>query len=188
MKQIYFLGVLLMTTAVLFSCGGDKKDDKAQEKPTLESLTKAITSMEDSLKMMQKSGKKVDNLYRIELINRLLSVYYNYPENEMAAECLDKTQMIYSAIEATAYSIAYSDTILEKYPKYKNRDMVLESQGANYDIFLVPRDSLMVRKYYTMLLNENPKMEKEKREGIIKRLNSNHLSFDEFITTLKPEN
>jgi hypothetical protein len=184
MKNIYFIGALFLSTAVFTACGGDKNEDNSQEKPTAEAIKMSITSMEDSLKMMQKSGKKVENLYRIELINRLLSFYHNYPENEYAAECLDKTQMIYSAIEATSYSIAYSDTLLEKYPNYKNRELILESQGANYDVFLIPRDSLMVRKYYTMLLKEFPNMDKDKREGILKRLRSNNLSFDEYITTL----
>ena len=51
----------------------------------------------------------------------------------------------------------------------------------SYDIFMQPRDTAKVRKYYTMLLNENPKMEKDKAEGIRDRLNHLDMNFDQFI-------
>jgi hypothetical protein len=70
---------------------------------------------------------------------------------------------------------------LEKFPKYVNRALVLESQGSAYDIFIQPRDTSKVRKYYTMLLEENPKMEKDKAEGIRDRLRHLDMNFDQFI-------
>ena len=68
-----------------------------------------------------------------------------------------------------------------KYPNYINRALVLESQGSTYDIFLQPRDTSKVRYYYELLLKENPKMEKDKREGIKDRLIHIDMNFDEFI-------
>lgn len=178
--SIILIGFVLLIAA---ACGDSSKDKKA-EKPTLEELKKAITHMHDSILDLQKSNKKVESLHRIELINRLLAVYRNYPENDFSAECLDKVHMLYAAMEAPEYSAAYADTILEKFPKYKNRALILESQGANYDVFITPRDSSKVRKYYSMLLKEFPNLDKEKKDGIIKRLKSNNLTFDEYVQTL----
>ncbi len=183
MKKIYFFGVIFIFGAIaLNSCKSDANNsDNKSAKPSLETLKESVKEMKDSLKTLQAKGQKIESLHRIELINRLLSVYHNYPKSEPAADCLFETHMIYSAMEAHDYSVAYGDTLLNEYPKYKNRALVLESQGANYDIFIAPRDSSKVRFYYSALLNENPKMDKEKREGILERLNYNNLNYDEFI-------
>lgn len=182
MKIKFLFGITLFALLVLNACGSDNSNGGAT-KPSKETLKKSISSLEDSLSKMQKKGEKIENLYRIELINRLLAFYRNYPKDDFSAQCLDKTQMIYSNLEAPEYAIAYCDTLIELYPKYENRALILESQGANYDVFVTPRDSAMVRKYYTMLLNEYPEIEKDKREGILKRLKNNHLSFDEYVAT-----
>ncbi|MBU2019295.1 MAG: hypothetical protein KJ941_06595, partial [Bacteroidetes bacterium] len=136
-----------------------------------------------SLQLKQKNGKEVVSLDRIELINRCLAIYRNYPDDQMAPAAIDKVHMIYSGIGAYTESAAYADTILENYPKYANRALVLESQASNYDIFVQPRDSSKVRLYYSILLKENPKMNKEKRDGIQERLKMNHLDFDAYLNT-----
>ncbi len=185
MKISFYISIFVFAASVMFSCKNEeKKDEVAKEIVSKEDLKASIDSMKDSLMMMSKEKKKIDNLYRIELINRLLSFYHSYPEDEYSAECLNETQMIYSMLEAYEYSAAYSDTLLEKYPKYKGRALVLENQGANYDIFISPRDSSKVRKYYSMLLKEYPSLDKDKREGILKRLKKNDLTFDEYISSL----
>lgn len=170
-----FLSLLFL----IFSCGGEKS--KTMEKPALEDLLKAAKAMEDSLDRLQNSGGSVTSLHRNELINRYLPIYRFYPESEEAPKALDKVQMVFSGIGAYESSIAYGDTLLELYPNYPNRLMVLESQGATYDIFIQPRDSAKVRFYYETLLKENPNLESEKRKGIKARLKNNHLSFDEFV-------
>ncbi len=184
MKISYVVGLLLILTGFsLYSCG-DGTSNKEVKPLTREELKEAIVEMEDSLKVLQQKGQKIESLHRIELINRLLAYYRGYPEDEYSAVCLDKTQMIYSTLEAPEYAVAYCDTLLEKYPKYKNRALVLESQGANYDVFVTPRDSAMVRKYYTMLLEEFPKLSDEKKRGIRKRLQHNDLTFEEYLLKL----
>jgi hypothetical protein len=157
-----------------------KKLDKKQLL-SKEELRSSIKQMEDSLKVLQSSDMPVENLHRMELANRLIAFYESYPEDSYAPKCLDKIHMVYSGMGVHELSIAYADTLLLKYPVYENRAMVLESQGSNYDIFTSPRDSAKVRYYYTMLLKENPKMDKEKRQGIIDRLAQNQLTFDEYL-------
>jgi len=179
-KIIFGLIVLLIFAA----CGNDKENGNDAPKPSKEELRGNIKQMEDSLKGLQANLseiKQIPNLTRIELINRLLAFYYNYPEDAYAAECLDKVHMTYSGMNVHIKAIAYADTLLEKYPKYVNRAMILESQGSSYDIFMQPRDSSKVRYFYELLLKENPSMDKDKRAGIKDRLKNNQLNFDQFI-------
>jgi tetratricopeptide (TPR) repeat protein len=154
------------------------------DKPSKEDLKARIKEMEDSLKGLQvniQEVKQIPNLTHFELINRLLDYYHNYPEDSYSAECLDKVHMKYSGMNIHQRAVEYADRLLEKFPKYVNRALVLESQGSAYDIFIQPRDTSKVRKYYTMLLEENPKMEKDKAEGIRDRLRHLDMNFDQFI-------
>ena len=182
MKYTWF--ILVMLTLSLASCGGNEKKEEEGVKPSKEELIEKINYMEDSLKRLTsqlKDIKQIPNLTRMELINRLLDFYRNYPEDQFAPECLDKVHMTYSGMGVYIRSVEYADTLLLNYPNYVNRAMVLESQGSSYDIFIQPRDSVKVRYYYELLLKENPKMDKAKRNGIKERLKFNHLNFDQYI-------
>lgn len=182
MKYTWIL-LLFLSTAIT-SCGGNEKKVAEDEKPSKEELIEKINYMEDSLKALTsqlKEIKQIPNLTRMELINRLLDFYHYYPEDKFAPECLDKVHMTYSGMGVYIRAVEYADTLLEKYPDYVNRALVLESQGSSYDIFIQPRDSAKVRYYYELLLKENPKMDKAKRNGIKDRLKYNHLNFDQYI-------
>lgn len=183
MKRV--VSILILSIAVA-SCGSNA--DKAENaKPTLEEVKVAIKQMEDSLEYMGKDEsrvKEVTNLTRIEYINRLKALYLNYPENEEAPACLDKIHMVFSSMGTHTSAVAYLDTLIERYPDYKNRAMVLESQASNYDVFIEPRDSAKVRFYYNMLLKEFPNIDAEKRAGIKRRLKYNNLTFDQYIEML----
>lgn len=184
MKMKYSYLLLIPFLAFLVACGGGSEEGGKDEKPSKEELVDKIKKMEDSLKYLQANMdavKQVPNLTRIEFINRLLDYYHNYPEDDYAAECLDKVHMVYSGMNVHVRAVQYADTLLEKYPKYVNRALVLESQGSSYDIFMQPRDSAKVRYYYELLLKENPRMDNEKRMGIKERLKYNHLNFDQFV-------
>jgi len=172
-----FAGIMLL----LYSCGGGEQKKEEVVKPSKEELRASIKVMEDSLKNLQANQLPVQNLHRMELINRLRLYYESYSKDNYSSVCLDNIHMIYSGMGVHELSIAYADTLLEKYPKYENRAMVLESQGSNYDVFISPRDSAMVRYYYSLLLKENPDLDKDKRQGIIDRLAQNNLTFDEYL-------
>ena len=163
---------------LIYSCSGDG------DKPSKETLIERITEMEDSLKGLQANlaqTKQIPNLTHFELINRWLDYYHAYPEDEYAAECLDKVHMKYSGMGIHLRAVQYADTLLEQYPEYKNRAMVLESQGSNYDIFILPRNKAKVKFYYEMLIKENPNMDKEKLAGLKDRLKHIDMDFDQFI-------
>jgi hypothetical protein len=178
-KKYIFFALFLVFSIV--SCSENESKD---EKPSKESLKARIKEMEDSIRGLQANLneiKQIPNLTHFELINRLLDYYHNYPEDPFSAECLDKVHMKYSGLNIPERAAQYADTLLLEYPKYPNRAMVLESQGSNYDVFLQPRDTAKIRYYYNLLLKENPKMDKEKRAGIMDRLNHLDMNFDQFI-------
>ena len=164
----------LLFGMILVSCASKSEDG----------ILESISDKEDVLREMSSSSNlnpdeysKAENAYILELIN----LYQAYPQSEKAPECLDKVHMVYSGTGNFDLASKWADTLLENYPKYPNRALVLESQASTYDAIVEPRDSAKVRKYYTQLLNEFPDLDKEKREGIEKRLKYNKLTFDEYI-------
>jgi hypothetical protein len=87
--------------------------------------------------------------------------------------------MIYEHLRAPREARAYGDTLLSRFPQYKNRLLVYESLGSSYDIN-EPRDTAMVRKYYDLLLKE-PKVPAQKKKDIKARLAKLDLTFEEYI-------
>lgn len=170
---------LLVLPLVLGACNQDGEQANEQKSP--EELKALIDVMHDSITKLSENKQEVKSLHKIELINRHLDFYRAYPKDAYAAECLDKVHMIYSGMGAHYQSTLFADTLLEMYPDYENRPMILESQASTWDIFLEPRDTNKVRKYYEVLLNENPNMDAEKKAGIEKRLKHLDLDFDTYI-------
>lgn len=179
LKKYLFISVFAI---VAVACSTFSKDEK--DKPSKTELKAKIKEMEDSLVQLQadlSSIKQIPNLTHFELINRLLDYYHNYPEDPISAEYLDKVHMKYSGLNIYEQAVKYADTLLMNYPDYKNRALVLESQGSSYDVFPEIRDTSKVRYYYTLLIKENPKMNREKIKGIKERLKHLNLTFDQYI-------
>jgi hypothetical protein len=180
--SVFRIGFLAFSL-VLYSCGSSNQNKKG-EKPSRDELKARINVMEDSIKRLQSNLntiKQIPNLTHYELINRLLDYYHFYPEDDYAAECLDKVHMKYTGLNIPSKAAEYADTLLQKYPRYPNRALVLESQGSTFDAFLQPRDTSKVRYYYELLLKENPSMDKQKRKEIKERLKHLSLTFDQYI-------
>ncbi len=173
--------VSLMLLSLMYSCK-DSNATASEAKPlTKESLSASIQEMEDSL--INSSNSKLSgaayNLSQMELINRLTAYYRNYPEDPYSADCLFKVQMVYSGLNAHRKSIAYGDTLLKKFPSYKNKYLVIESNIAALDVFLEPRDTAMIRTYYTMLLSDH-EYPKTKKAEINRRLKFLYLSIFDY--------
>jgi hypothetical protein len=92
--------------------------------------------------------------------------------------------MVYSGLNAHRKSIAYGDTLLKKFPSYKNKDLVIESNIAALDVFLEPRDTSEIHRYYTMLLNDNDYPSAKKLE-IRRRLKHLELSIFDYASLPK---
>lgn len=170
--------VFVVFVGFIYSCGSNSEDVKTKEE-----IESSIKEMEDSLNRMQvdvNQNTQIPSLANQELIDRLLTYYHNFPNDAKAPEYLDKIHMKYSSLNMHQKAVQYADTLLNKYPKYINRAMVLESQGFSYDAFITPRNTKKVRYYYELLLKENPKMNKEKFEGLQDRLKHLNMTFDEY--------
>lgn len=145
-------------------------------------MRERITQYEDSLAQLQKDPQKaakITSLAQIELINRLLAYSKAFPKDTFSADCLFKTHMIYEHLRAPREARAYGDTLLQRFPDYKNSLLVIESLGSSYDIN-APRDTAMVRKYYTLLL-QSTKVSSQKKKDIKARLAKLDLTFEEYI-------
>jgi len=173
LKTILSIGLAVF---VLFSCA----DDITKKELTREDYKASIKQMEDSISSLQKNPEdaaKMPSLTQIELINRLLAYFHAFPKDEFSADCLFKVHMKYGELQAHQNAIAYGDTLLEFFPKYKNKDFLLESLGSTYDVYIEPRDTSKIRYYYELLLKEKT-VKNEKKEEIKARLK--HLDLDLF--------
>lgn len=156
--------------------------DSPEKQSKKTELRNRITSYEDSLATLQKDPKKaaqITSLTQIELINRLKAYSQAFPKDTFSSDCLFKTHMIYEQLGAPLEARAYADTLLERFPNYKNRSLLLESLASSYDMNM-PRDTTKVRYYFNLLLQE-PTTTKEQKMDIKKRLAQLALTFEQYI-------
>lgn len=171
MKNFFFIGLVLL----LISCKSDGDH---------EGLRTQIKELEDSISMLTanlRPGQQVNPSLDQDLVALLQDYYRQFPDDPYAPECLDKLHMKYSGMGDYKTCALYADTLIDNYPDYVNRAMILESQATNYDFYIQPRDTTKVRYYYELLLKENPDLPEEKREGIKDRLNHLDLTIEQLI-------
>jgi len=158
-KQLFSV---MAVAIILVSCGG----------VSTEEINERIANHEKAL--MDLSEKRVDpevmDSARFALIDDLLSFHRSFPEDQKAPVNLGKLHMIYSAMNSNDLAVAYGDTLLDKYPGYVNRAMIIESQIGTYEMFIEPRNVKKIEAYLKMLLKENPDFSDEKKSEIQYRL------------------
>lgn len=184
-KGLCLFALLLL----LSSCndGTSEKDDALKNRGGAVSrneLKESIEQMEDSITglLQSKDRKKlIPSLTYIELINRLKSYYNRFPNDPYSSQCLFNIHIQYSYLNANELAIAYGDTLLSKFPNFPNRDLLLESMATTYDIYIVPRDTSKVRKYYTLLLDLKG-ITSQKQKDTQERLKHIELGLFDYIT------
>jgi hypothetical protein len=186
MKLLNSLVVLAVLLWGVNSCKNSTADTETAAPVSRESLKASIQAMEDSVMTLstQKTTGAMLSLSQQELINRLTAYYRNYPEDPYSADCLFKVQMVYSGLNAHRKSIAYGDTLLKKFPGYKNKYLAIESNIAALDVFIEPRDTSEIHRYYNMLLNDNEYPSAKKLE-IRRRLKYLELSIFDYASLPK---
>jgi hypothetical protein len=175
MKQFYVWGLGALLTITAACSGNETKSGVSKEK-----LIEEVSQFEDSLKLnttAATSGSAVS----VQYAEKCLAVYRHYPKSEEAPAYLDKAHMILSGAGMFRLAAQYGDTLIRKYPDYKNRPMVLQSVASAYDMSIVPRRKDLVKKYYELLLKENKDLPAEERESIRYRLDHIDLTFEELI-------
>ena len=186
MKLLNSLVVLAVLLWGVNSCKNSTADTETAAPVSRESLKASIPAMEDSVTTLstQKTTGAMLSLSQQELINRLTAYYRNYPEDPYSADCLFKVQMVYSGLNAHRKSIAYGDTLLKKFPSYKNKYLAIESNIAALDVFIEPRDTSEIHRYYNMLLNDSEYPSAKKLE-IRRRLKYLELSIFDYASLPK---
>ena len=190
MIQTFRFFALVLWVFVLFACNADPKKEETNENGSSpKALKERITRYEDSLASMDASklSPAAYNLNQIELINRLECYVKAFPKDAFSAECLFKLHMVFAGLNAQEKSLAYGDSLLRRFPNYENRSLLLESMASSYDMFITPRDTASVRKYYTMLLQDNRYPDVKKKE-ILKRLKNLHLTWLDYAKKNAPKN
>lgn len=181
-------GFCLFALLLLFSScknGTSEKEDALKNRGagfSRNELKASIKQMEDSITglLQDKNRKKlIPSLTFIELINRLKSYYQRFPNDPYSSQCLFNIHIQYSSLNANDLAIAYGDTLLSKFPNFPNIDLLLESMATTYDIYILPRDTTSLRKYYTLLLKEST-VTPEKRKEIQMRLKYIEMNFFEY--------
>ncbi len=170
--------IMFFIFLIAFSCQSEKQEDGRK------GLLKKIKKQEQKLSDLAKDfrpGQEIPKEESDKLVDLLLQYYKKHPSDTIAPICLDKVHMIYSARKEYKKSAAYADTLIEKYPDYPNRPIVLESMATSYDLFIQPRDTFKIRKYLKLLLEENPDLPQDKREDIQFKLEHLNLTFEELI-------
>lgn len=143
-----------------------------------------IVEIEDSLSRID--GNSVSeqilmNELNIRLLDQLITFYRKYPDDELTPQYLGKIHLKYSGMQMYLEAAKFGDTLLEKYPDYEDRAIILESQASNYNYFLEPRDKKKVKKYLTLLLKENPDLPAEKKKEIQIVLDNIDLDWEELV-------
>ncbi|MBM3160923.1 MAG: hypothetical protein FJY17_09545 [Bacteroidetes bacterium] len=191
-----FLYLLLFS---LFACNNSKEESPNSVKPNstttppiskdLTHLLSRVKQFEDSItsEISKNQNKPIRAVTFFELINRLKEVVTYFPKAPETADCLFKLHIKLGEMKDYSESIAYGDTLLLRFPEFKDRDFVLQSIATTYDIYLRPRNSEKVRYYLNQLLLSKNLKEAEKKD-LKDRLNYIHLDIIAYSTRLNKNN
>lgn len=172
----------------LFLAACSSKTEKMEEtngsKPgDLPAAIRELKAYEDSLRKSSASGVlEYSQETAVIYAEKCLSITHRFPKSEEAPKYMDKAHIIFASANLHQRSVITGDSLILMYPMYKNRPMVLESLAGAYDVFVIPRQKNMVKKYYEMLLKEDTKMSDEQRKQIEDRLKHVDLTFEEYIS------
>lgn len=179
MKQqssvLSLLAMVLCAFMVTASCSGDQDIRKRHE------IKKDIKSAESRVTEASKAGAVTEEFQNAseDLMESLLEYYHGYPEDKYSAECVTKVHMLHSALGNVDEAVAYGDTLLDQFPKYKNRSQVIESQIQAYEMLIKPRNVEKIKGYLKMWLAENKDAPKEKIEDMEYHLKFVAMSLEE---------
>lgn len=161
MRVFYFFLILL-----LFSCGSQDPAVESMSDAQKTSISQIEKLEEEILDLPMNTATDAELLKSSKevLVDSLLAYYRNYPKDTLAPVYLDKVHMLYSGMGEYRMASTYADLIINQYPNYVNRKMVIESQIINYDIFIQPRNREKVQNYIELILNEATLTSEERQE------------------------
>lgn len=174
-SMLSLFGMLICAFMVTASCSDEPEVRKRKE------IKKDIKEAEAKVTEASKAGAVTDEFHESseELMEALLEYYHSYPKDKYSAECVTKVHMLHSARGNVEQAVAYGDTLLDQFPKYKNRSQVIESQIQAYEMQIKPRNVEKIKGYLKMWLAENKKAPKQKIEDMEYHLKFVAMSLEE---------
>lgn len=174
--------LIIVLGAFVYSCSNNEK--KLEKVVTPATLKSDIKAMDDSLSVQYELVKKnkvngIHPNYYINATQKYLAFYRKFPKDPYAPVCLDKVQQLYTQQKLYDLVLKFSDTLLMKYPDYKDNPTVLLNCGSIADGII--HDKKKIQKYYGKLLKDYPNIDKETKEMLEFRLKHIDLTFDELI-------
>lgn len=170
----------------LVACSSNsEKNEQTNESPAndLPAAIRELKNFEDSLKKISASGMlEYSTETAVIYAEKCLSITHRFPKSKEAPKYMDKAHIIFASANLHQRSVITADSLISLYPLYKNRAMVLESLAGAYDVLVIPRQKDKVKKYYELLLKENPDMDPEQRKQIEDRLKYVDLTFNEYVS------
>lgn len=185
MKSTSFVFLILI---VLISCTRKNSAHHPQIGYTgVDSLKKSISLKEKNLQKYYQDlmvGEKSIDTLPDKLINSLLSEYQvfykTYPKDTTTPYYLDKIHQLFTQEKQYAYAVDWVDTLLNHYPKYRNKSLVLYSAATSSDLNLM--DTNRVKRYYQKMLNECPKLKIEVKNQINHRMKYLRIPYLEYVS------
>ena len=165
---LLFFGVSLL----ILACNRSSRNSVVHQ-TNYEKVEKQIVRLEDTLHYAYKQlmNNSVDTLpfNTIHLLESHYKRAFNIgAKKEMTSIYLDRLQQLYMQEKKYALSLAWTDTLLYHFPKYKQKAALLLNAATTSEVFL--KDVKKTQYYYNRLLNEHPKLKKEVVEMVKMRL------------------
>lgn len=171
-----YLFLLVLINGILASCTrGEGTNNLSIGYNGADSLKKSIELKENNLKnyyqAIMQDQLTIDTLPN-KLINELIKdyqIYYrSYPKDSLSPYFVDKIHQLFTQEKQYTYAADWVDTLLNYYPNYSNKSLVLYSAATSVDMYLL--DTNRAKVYYLRLLEECPKLKTEVKNQINHRL------------------
>lgn len=176
MKHLIYLLAISLAAMSNSACENKKNEDTNESDAYNEKIE--LSQLDSIRNELQKAIPNVPvELYRKAIAMHLQFVEYN-KEDPFAPVALDYAQGYAEQLQDLRSSIMYIDRILEEYPDYKGRQMLMFNKATHHDFL---RDTLEARLAYEAYLSTFPKISKEEKEEIQELIKLVPFSFEERI-------
>lgn len=142
---------------LLVSCNTDATEDKHEETEVVDTTPQLndLVAISDSIAAdLKKDIPRVELKKYRNAIARNIDIYSYYPKSEESAKAVDLVQGYATQIEDYALSVEWSEKLINEYPEYKGRELILFNLANTCN--LMTKDTIKAKKYFNMFIEEYP--------------------------------
>jgi len=170
--------------SIFFLVGCQSKSTHTEKDASKEVLLEKIHQyervLEDDYKsLMENKVKDIPAVHLSQLSDAYISFYNAFQKDTITPYYLDKLHQLYLQDKRYTYSVAWADTLIQRYPTYKGKANVLISAASTTDMFL--NYTTKVKRFYLQLLKDYPKLNNELKSFIDNRLDNLSMNYLEWI-------